>query len=72
MFHYFNSGMYERYKPLTLLKKIDNVIFDRYFGFSFFELDEYSYYNLKSLKFFIFKNDLENVTLNINQKTCII
>ena len=68
MFHYFNSGMYERYKPLTLLKKIDNVIFDRYFGFSFFELDEYSYYNLKSLKFLIFNNDLENVTLNINQK----
>ena len=41
IFHYFNSGMYERFKPLMMLKKIDKVIIDRYFGFSFFEIDDY-------------------------------
>ena len=68
VFHYFNSGMYEMYKPLTVLKKIDKVIIDKYFGFSFFEIDDYTSNNFKSLKFFLFKNDLENVTLKINQK----
>ena len=67
VFHYFNSGMHERYKPLTILKKIDKVIIDKYFGFSFFEIDDYTSQNLKSLKFFLFKNDLESVTLKINQ-----
>ena len=27
VFYYFNSGMYEKYKPLTVLKEIDKVIF---------------------------------------------
>ncbi len=66
--HYFNSGMYERYRPLEVLKKIDKIIIDKYLGFSFFEIDDYSYYNLKSLKYIIFNNDLENVTLKINQE----
>jgi len=68
VFHYFNSGMYERFKPLTLLKKIDKVIIDKYFGFSFFEIDDYTSHNFKSLKFLLSKNDLENITLKINQK----
>ena len=68
VFYYFNSGMYEKYKPLALLKEIDRVIIDKYFGFSFFEIDDYTSHNFKSLKFFLFKNDLENVTLKINKK----
>ena len=68
VFYYFNSGMYERYKPLILLKKIDQVIFDKYLGFSFFEIDDYFSQNFKSLKFLIFNNELENVTLKIDQK----
>ena len=68
VFHYFNSGMYERYKPVEVLKKIDKIIIDKYLGFSFFEIDDYIYHNLKSLKYIIFKNDLENVTLKINQE----
>ena len=68
LFHYLNSGMYERYKPSIVLKKIDKVIIDKYLGFSFFEIDDYIYQNFKSLKFILFKNDLENVTLKINQK----
>ena len=68
IFYYFNSGMYERYKPLLFLKKIDEVIIDKYLGFSFFEIDDYISQNFKSLKFILFKNELENVTLKINQK----
>ena len=60
--------MYEKYKPFTVIKKIDKVIIDKYFGFSFFEIDDYISYKFKSLKYILFKNDLENVTLNINQK----
>ncbi len=66
--YYFNSGMYARYKPLEALKKIDKVIFNKYLGFSLFELDDYTYQNFKSLKYIIFKNELENITLKINQK----
>ena len=68
LFHYFNSGMYERFKPITLIKKIDKVIFDKYLGFSFFEIDDYSSQKIKSLKFLLFENELENITLKINQK----
>ena len=60
--------MYERYKPLMLLKKVDDVIINKYFGFSFFEIDDYISQNINSLKFVFYKNDLENVTLKINQK----
>ncbi|MDC0233626.1 hypothetical protein OAJ76_01360 [Candidatus Pelagibacter sp.] len=67
-FYYFNSGMYERYKPLILLKKVDEIIINKYLGFSFFEIDDYISQNINSLKFIFYKNDLENVTLKINQK----
>ena len=60
--------MYERFKPITLIKKIDKVIFDKYFGFSFFELDDYSSQKIKGLKFLFFENELENVILKIDQK----
>ena len=68
IFHYFNSGMYERFKPIMLMKKIDKVIIDKYFGFSFFEIDDYTSSKIKSFKFIIYKNKLENITLKINQK----
>ena len=68
IFHYFNSGLYERYKPITVLKKIDELIIDKYLGFSFFEIDDYLSNNFRSLKYIILKNELEDVTLNINQK----
>ena len=68
VFYYFKSGMYDSYKPLIFLKKIDKIIFDKYLGFSFFELDDYFSQNFRSLKYLIFKNELENVTLKINQR----
>ncbi len=60
--------MYERFKPIMLMKKIDKVIIDKYFGFSFFEIDDYTSSKIKSFKYIIYKNKLENITLKINQK----
>ena len=53
-------------------EKIDKVIIDKYFGFSFFEIDDYTSSKIKSFKYIIYKNKLENITLKINQKICII
>ena len=60
--------MYERFKPIVLIKKIDKVIFDKYFGFSFFEIDDYTSQKIKSLKFILFENELENIIIKIDQK----
>lgn len=68
IFYYFNSGTYHSFKPLSLIKKIDQVIFDKYLGFSFFKLDDYIKNEIKSLKFLIFNNNLENVVIKIDQK----
>ena len=68
IFYYLNSGMYERYKPLSALKKIDQVVVSKYLGFSFLKIDDYLQKKFKSLKFIIFKNDLSNVTIKIDQK----
>tara|TARA_Y100000591_G_scaffold313585_1_gene319177 strand:- start:1332 stop:3518 length:2187 start_codon:yes stop_codon:yes gene_type:complete len=60
--------MYHSYKPLALFKKIDNVILYKHLGFSFFNLNDYLKNEIKSLKFLIFGNQLENVVINIDQK----
>lgn len=66
--YYFNSGMYDRYKPIAALKKIDQVLFYKYLGFSFFEIDDYLINSLKSFKFILFNNELENTRIDIDQK----
>ena len=43
VFHYLNSGMYERYKPLSALKKMDQIIISKYLGFSFFRIEDYAW-----------------------------
>ena len=68
LLYYFNSGMYDRYKPVSAFKKIDQVIFYKYLGFSFFEIDDYLINSLKSFKFILFNNELENTRINIDQK----
>ena len=66
--YYYNSGMYERFKPYTLMKKIDKVILDKYLGFSFFEIDDYIGIKFQSLKYIFIKNKFENITIKIDQK----
>ena len=66
--YYFSSGMYERYKPSALIKKIDNIILYRYLGFSIYEIDKYIEIKTKSLKYLIFNNELENVQIIIDQE----
>ena len=67
-FYYLSSGLYNQYKPKVVLEKIDNQILYRYFGFSFFKLDDYLINGVKSLKFKILGNQLENIVINIDQK----
>ena len=67
-FYYFNSGMYERYKPPLLMKKINDKIIYKYLGFNFYKIDDYFSNYLKSLKYFIFNNDLDNAVITIDQK----
>tara|TARA_B100001540_G_scaffold314523_1_gene339681 strand:- start:288 stop:2825 length:2538 start_codon:yes stop_codon:yes gene_type:complete len=66
--YYLNSGMYQRFKPLTLIEKIDQVIFDRYLGFSIYEIDEYAKIKISSLKYIFINNKLENINIKINQE----
>ena len=63
--------MYERYKPLLLLKKINDKIIYKYFGFDFYKIDKYFNQNIKSLKYLVVDNDLENLTIKINQENLI-
>ena len=67
-FYYLSSGLYNQYKPKAVLEKIDNQILYRYFGFSFFKLDDYLINGVKSLKFKILGNQLENIVISIDQK----
>jgi hypothetical protein len=66
-FYYFSSGMYDRYKPSLLIKKINDKIIYKYFGFDFYKIDIYFLNNLRSLKYFIFDNELENVIIKIDR-----
>jgi len=66
--YYFTSGMYERFKPITLIKKIDEVILNKYFGFSIYQIDDYAKLKLYSIKYIFFSNKLENVNIEIDQE----
>ena len=49
--YYYNSGMYERFKPIQLIKKIDKIILEKYLGVSLFEIDDYLKIKFTSLKY---------------------
>ena len=66
--YYFTSGMYYRFKPNLLIQTIDRVIFDRYLGFSVYEIDNYLKKNINVIKYNFVKNELTNVELNIDQE----
>ncbi len=60
--------MYERFKPLSLIKKIDEVILNKYLGASIFEIDDYIKIKFISLKYIFLNNNLENIVINIDQQ----
>lgn len=66
--YYYNSGLYEKFKPIPLIKKIDKIILDKYLGVSFFEIDDYLKIKFLSLKYIFINNELENVVIKIDQK----
>ena len=66
--YYFTSGMKNDYPPKELIKKIDELILNKYIGFSFFEIDDYFVIKFQSLKYSFLKNDLENFVISIDQE----
>jgi len=66
--YYYNSGMYERFKPIPLIKKIDKIILEKYLGVSLFEIDDYLKIKFTSLKYVFLNNKLENIVIKIDQK----
>ena len=66
--YYYSSGLYEKFKPIPLIKKIDKIILDKYLGVSFFEIDDYLKIKFLSLKYIFINNELENVVIKIDQK----
>ena len=66
--YYYSSGMYERFKPIPLIKKIDKTILEKYLGVSVFEIDDYLKIKFTSLKYVFLNNKLENVVIKIDQK----
>ena len=66
--YYFTSGMKNDYPPKDLIKKIDELILNKYIGFSLFEIDDYFVIKFQSLKYLFLKNDLENFVISIDQK----
>ena len=66
--YYLTSGMKERFAPLNLIYKVDQVIFNKYLGFSFFKIDDYLRYKIKRVKYLFFENNLENLFIKIDQE----
>ena len=66
--YYSTSGIKDSFTTKEFIKKVDRVIFDKYTGFSIFEIDDYFFIKIKSLKYLLIKNDLENVKISINQE----
>jgi len=66
LIYYFESGMYQRYKPLILIKKINDKIIYKYFGFDFYKIDKYLNHKINSLKYLVVENDLEKININID------
>ena len=68
IFYYFSSGMYARFSPSTVIKEINTNILDKYLGFNIYEVDDYFINRAYSLKYIFVKNNLERITINIDQK----
>ena len=66
--YYYSSGMYERFKPIPLIKKVDKTILEKYLGVSIFEIDDYLKIKFTSLKYVFLNNKFENVVIKIDQK----
>ena len=68
LLYYFSSGLSDRYPFFSLIKKVDKVILQKYVGFSLYEIDDYLKTRIQVAKHLIIKNDLENVSLVIDQE----
>ncbi len=68
LIYYNNSGMKDSFPPKKFFQKIDNIIINKYLGFSIFEIDDYFFIKFKTLKYLLVNNDLENIEILIDQQ----
>lgn len=68
LIYYYSSGLSDRYPFFSLIKKVDKVILQKYVGFSLYEIDDYFKTRINVAKHLIVKNNLENLSLVINQE----
>ena len=68
LIYYNTSGMKESFPPTKFIQKIDNIIINKYLGFSIFEIDDYLFIKFKTLKYLIVNNDLDNIEILIDQE----
>ena len=66
--YYNNSGIKENFPPKKFFQKIDNIIINKYLGFSLFEIDDYLLIKIRSLKYSFIKNNLDTIEIQIDQK----
>ena len=66
--YYFSSGMKNRFSPSMVVSEVNENIFDKYLGFNIYEIDDYFKNKILSLKYIFVKNDLESVSIIINQE----
>ena len=72
IFYYYTSGLSKRFPPVEFIKNVDRVILDRHIGFSIFKIDDYLKLKLLNLKYKFINNDLENITIKIDQENLYI
>ena len=66
--YYQSSGIKQNFPPKLFIKKIDTIIFDKYLGFSFFEIDDYISIKINNFKYLFLKNSLQTIKLEIDQE----
>ena len=69
--YYFTSGLNQRFGTKNFLLKLNTVIFDRYLGINFLKFENYIYIAKIKIKYLIIKPRVEQLKLNVNQKTIL-
>ena len=69
--YYFTSGINDTHSAKSLIIKINNKIFDQYFGINFLKYDSYLDLGKIKIKYLFNKPEIEQLNLKVNQKTIL-
>ena len=69
--YYFTSGINDTHSAKSLIIKINNKIFDQYFGINFLKYDRYLDLGKIKIKYLFNKPEIEQLNLKVNQKTIL-